>query len=444
MSEHEFRPIASGSVAGFLDGAVRAHRSPLAGLTEAERSVAVARLPEGRRATLARHEARVAAAAELMGDLVAGRAPAFLFREAIAPSSPETARLIEANYPGILRRAGAHEVSWRGAGVALEEAMSVSDFPLLMGDVMDRSLLARFAEVPQVWRQYVDVGSPLTDFRTVRMLSTTGGNEAWETISDLEGITYTAIAESGITMEPALYGKAMRLSWRLMMNDDLDAFRVIPAALAQGGRRTLNKFATDLLFDASGPDASIFTTGKGNRLSGNPALSVTSLGAAIAALLAFTDSTGEPINVEGVRLVYGPGLHVTVQNLLNTLSYDATTSEGAATNRTIRVNNWLTTGITPVMDPYIPLVATTANAATSWIVTTNPSAGRPLARVRFLRGFESPALYQKAPNTQRVGGGLDADVGDFQSMASEFKGLMAFGGVAIEDKAGVASNWSGS
>jgi hypothetical protein len=430
MSEHEYQSVGP----GFLDGFSRVPRRRESRL-----------LTEAQRQASARHEARVAAAAELFTDLLSGSAPAYYFHEALRPSSPEMARLIEANYPGILRGAGAHEVSWRGAGM-LSEAMSVSDFPLLMGDVLDRALLARFADVPQVWRGYIDVGSPLRDFRDIRMLSTTGGNEAWDDISDLEGITYTSIAESGITMSPKLYGKAMRLSWRLMKNDDLDAFRLIPSVLAQGGRRTLNKFATDLLFDANGPDATIFTTAKGNRLTSNPALSVTSLGAAIAALLASTDSTGEPIDPgAGVRLVYPPGLHVTVQNILNSLSYDATTDQGAATNRTVRVDSsWLKTGIMPVMDPYIPIVASTANGATSWGVTTNPNVGRPLARIRFLQGFETPALYQKAPDTQRVGGGLDADVGAFDSMASEFKGLIAFGGVQIEDKAGVFSNGSGS
>jgi hypothetical protein len=429
MSEHEYRSVG----AGFLDGFSRVRRR------------SGRRLSEAQTATVARHEARVAAAAEFMNDLIGGRCPSYYLREVLAPSSPDVTRLIESNYPGLVRPAVLREGarSWDGSD-PLSETMSVSDFPLLMGDVMDRSLMARFAEVPQVWRQYIDVGSPLRDFRTIRMLSTTGGNEEYEEIAELEGVTYTAIAESGITMAPALYGKAIALAWRLMMNDDLDAFRVVPAVLAQGGRRTINKFATDLLFDASGPDATFFSAGNGNLITGNPALSVTSLGAAIAQLMSFTDASGEPIAVEGVRLIYGPGLHVTVQNLLNTLSYDATTDAGAATNRTIRVNNWLTTGIVPVMDPYIPLVATTANAATSWIVAAAPSASRPLARIRFLAGFETPALYQKAPNTQRVGGGLDPDVGDFQSMASEFKGLVAFAGATIEPKAGVASNGSGS
>jgi hypothetical protein len=429
MSEHEsFQPVASPR--DFLEGFSRIPRRRESRL-----------LSESRRAAVAHHEMRVASAAELFSDLLNGRAPAYLMREAIAPSTPELARLIESNYPGIIRSAGAHEIGWRGIG--FQEAMSVSDFPLLMGDVLDRMLLARFAEVPQVWRQYIDVGSPLRDFRNVRMLETTGGNEAYDEIADLEGLTYTTITEGGKTLSPKLYGKAIRLSWRLMQNDDLDAFRVAPTALAQGGRRTINKAATDLVFDANGPDATIFTTGKGNRLSGNPAFSITSLGAAITQLMSFTDSTGEPIAAEGVRVVYGPGLHVTVQNVLNALQVELAEA-GGSSNQKLTVRNWLNTGITPVMDPYIPLVATSANASTSWMVTTNPSSSRPLARMRFLQGFETPALYQKAPNTQRVGGGLDADIGDFQSMASEFKGLVAFGGVQIEDKAAVASNGSGS
>lgn len=430
MSE-QYQPIKTGSLSGFLDGfsRVRRHRS--------------GRISEAQQPAVQRHEARVASAVEFMADLVNGRASSYWLKEVLSPSSPEVTRLIESNYPGLVRPSIMREGIRIGDDL-LSESMSVSDFPLLMGDVLDRMTLQRFAEVPQVWRQYISVGSPLRDFRDIRMLETTGGNESWEVISELEGLTYTSIAESGLTMSPELYGKAIMLSWRLMMNDDLDAFRIIPDVLAQGGRRTINKFATDLLFDATGPDAAIFTTGKGNRLTSNPVLSVPSLAAAIAALLGFTDSTGEPISVEGVRLVYGPGLHVTVQNILNTLSYDATTDQGAAANRTIRVSNWLTAGITPVMDPYIPSVVTGGNAATSWMVTAAPNASRPLAQIRFLAGFEQPALFQKVPNTQRVGGGLDSNVGDFQSMASEFKGLVAFGGVAIESKAGVASNGSGS
>jgi hypothetical protein len=426
MSAEAYTPVKSGP--DFLNGFGRVRRPP-------------ARLTEAQRARWEAREARIAAAAEFVADLISGAARAYYLREAVAPSSPEMVRVLESNYPGLLSRAVVAE-SQRG-GVALDEAMSVSDFPLLMGDVLDRSLLQRFAAVPQVWRQYIGVGAPLRDFRTIRMLETTGGNDVYDAISDLEGLTYTTIAEGQHTMAPALYGKAMRLSWRLMQNDDLDAFSIIPRALAQGGARTINQAATDILFDSTGPDASIFTTGKGNRLASNPALSITSLGAAVAALMGFTDSTGEPINVEGVRLVVGPGLYVTAQNILKQVAV-RTTIAGGVSGGEIETTNWLAQGITLVVDPYIPAIVTGGNAATTWLVTADPNVARPAAQVRFLQGFEQPALYQKAPNAQRIGGGLDADIGDFQSMASEFKGLVAFGTVQIEDKSAIGSNGSGS
>ena len=426
MSEHaqHYQPVGS----GFLDGFSRVPRRRAGRL-----------LSEAQQQAAARHEARVASAVELMSDLLHGRAPAYFLRETLAPSTPEMVRLIESNYPGLFRAASVHEVSWRGAGVGLQEAMSVSDFPLLVGDVLDRMLLQRFSEVPQVWREYISVGQPVRDFRDVRMIQTDGGDGQWSEISDLEGLTYTTISESGHTLRVALRGKALRLSWRLLMNDDLDAFAEIPAILGRGGRRTISRFATGLLFDANGPNASFFTVGNGNLITGEPPLSVTSLGDAIQQFAAFTDSEGEPILLEGMRLVHGPGLRVTVQNILNQLTVDLTEAGGTA-NRTVRVNNWLVSGLTAVEDPYIPIVASTANGATSWLLTTNPSTARPAARVRFLAGFEQPQLYTKAPNTQRVGGGLDDAVGDFQSMAQEFKGLVAFGGTTIEPKAALASN----
>lgn len=390
------------------------------------------------------HESRVASAAEFLSDLLNGSVRSYYLQEMLRPSSPDMARVIESNYPGLVRQMTVHESAVAAAtyGSDLVESMTTSDFPLLVGDVLDRMMLQRFAEVPQVWRQYISVGRPLRDFRTSRLLQTDGGDGQWDEITEEEGLGYTNISESGKTISAALYGKAIRLAWRLLINDDLDAFAEIPNILGRGGRRTISKYATDLLFDANGPDATFFSAGNGNLLTGNPDLAIDSLGTAIGQLAGFVDSEGEPIMVEGMRLVHGPGLRVTAQNLLNQLTVDLTAVGGVA-GQTVRVNNWIVQGLTAVEDPYIPIVATT-NGATSWLLTANPSSGRPAARMRFLAGFEQPALYQKAPNTMRVGGGLDEGVGDFNSMATEYKGLVAFGGATVEPKSAVGSNGSNS
>ena len=413
---------------GFLDGFSRVRRPRPSRL-----------LSESQRQGLALHESRVAAAAEFMSDLFNGRVPAYFLREAIAPSSPEMGRVINRNYPGLVRQLTAREAAAYGL-TDLAESHTISDFPLLMGDVLDRKLLERFREVPQVWRQYIRVGMPARDFRTARMITTDGGDGQWDEISDQEGLKYTTLTETGYTISPALYGKGLRLSYRLLLNDDLNAFAEIPAVLGRGGRRTIAKFATSLLFDASGPHASFFTVGNGNIVSGNPALSITSLSNALAMFLAFTDSVGEPIALEGVRLVYGPANEINVQNIMNTLTIEQTEAGGTSA-RVITVNNWLKVRIQPVLDHYVPIVA--SGATGSWALVADPSNGRPAAEMRFLAGFDEPVLYQKAPNTQRVSGGLDDSVGDFESMATEYKGLVGFGGTQMEPKAAVGSAGTG-
>ena len=433
MSDN-FNQIPGRDLGSFLQGFTRVPR-----LRESR-----AMTPQQRQMAQIR-EARVTVAAEFLSDLLTGETPAYWLRETLAPSSPAMAAAINEAYPGLIRRMTPAEANRAAAmyGADLAESMTTSDFPLLTGDVLDRMMLARFNEAPAVWRSYIGVGRPLRDFRTARMLQTDGGDGRWSEITEEDGLTYTTITESGHTISPALYGKGIRLSWRLLMNDDLGAFAEIPAVLGRGGRRTISRFATDLLFDANGPDATFISNGNGNLLASNPDLAIDSLATAIQTLAGFTDSEGEPIVVTGVRLVYGPGLRITAQNLMNQLSVEMTNAPGIS-GSTVIVNNWIVQGLTLVEDPYIPIICSTANGATSWLLAADPNGGRPAAQVRFLAGFDQPALYMRAPDTMRVGGGLDEMVGQFDSMSHEYKGLVAFGGVTIEPKSVVGSNGSNS
>jgi len=374
------------------------------------------------------HESRVASAAELIADMISGSAPAWALKEAIAPTDPSTAQAIERNYPGMMR---------------LQEAYTVSDFPNLMGDVLDRMLLARFREMPQGWRRYVKVRRPLRDFRTVRTMALDGGEGRYSEITDMDGLSYsTTLDEDAYSYTPSLYAKGIQLSFRAIMNDDLSAFDTIPDRLGRGGRRSIAHFVTDLLYDSNGPDATFFSSGNGNLLTGNPDLAIDALGTAFETLLGFTDADSEPILVEGVVLEYGPGLHVTVQNLLNQLTVDLTT-EGGVSGQTVRVNNWIVRNLEAVMNPYIPIVATT-NGATSWALYTRADSERPAAEVGFLAGFEEPQLYRKLSDTERVAGGIDQNMGDFDSMSQHYKGVLGYGGTTLDPKGAVASNGSNS
>ncbi len=377
-------------------------------------------------------EGKITAAIEFLGDVLMGRAPAWALKEALIPSwAGQSDLAIRNNYPELY---------------PVKEAYSTSDFPYLMGDVLDRMMLANFEALGHDWRSYCRVSRPLQDFRTVRRLALNGAEGQYTEIVEDEEITYTStLAEDNYTYSPTLYGKGVKLTFRAIMNDDLSAFDSIPERLGKGGRRTIEKFVTELFFDSNGPDATFFASGNGNILTApatNADLAIDALGAAFAQLLGFTDVDSEPILVEGVTLVYGPALHVTANNLINQLTVDIAEKGGIA-NQVVRVNNWIVRNITLVMNPYIPIVCTT-NGATTWALFANPSSGRPAGEMGFLTGFEQPVLYRKASNSMRISGGLDQAAGDFATMDQHYKGVLGMGGVVLEPQSAIGSNGSNS
>lgn len=372
-----------------------------------------------------KRQARVASAVALWSDLLNGRAPLWMLQEALAPQTPAAMQAIEANYPGLIR---------------VTESMTTSDFPYLTGDVLDRMLLARYREFPSPWRQFVKV-TTLRDFRTVDRYAADGLESPWNDVPERAEIEYGAMSETRYQYAPSKYAKGAKLSWEQIMNDDLGAFSEIPDRLARGGARTLNKFVTGLYVDSTGPHASLYDAAYSNVVTGNPALSVTALGTAFGILGGQTDSGGDPIYVEEAVLVVPPTLRVTAQNIMNQIMVESTAGE---TNRTVVVNNWIVGNLQMVVDPYIPIVASSSNGSTSWFLFANPALGRPALEVGFLRGFAEPVLYQKLANTARVGGGIDQMAGDFGTMSQEYKGVIAFGGTRLDPKCTVASEGDGS
>ncbi len=378
----------------------------------------------GQQSVNAAHTARVAEAARFMADVLGGQTPVYIYEEVTKGfTHPMQRRIVESTYP-----------------LLIHESHSVSDFPLLMGDVMDRMMLAAFRERSGAWRQYIREGRALRDFRNVRRIKIDGGDGQYDKMTENGGLKYTSFDETGYVYAPDLYGKGFKFSFRNSVNDDLGAFEEIPNILGRGGRRTLAKFAAGLLFDTNGVSATLVSNGNGNRISGDPAFSIAALGTGLAQLAGFTDSEGEPITVEGVRLVHGPGIMVDVNNVLNQLTVDVTGSGGTST-QAVRVNNWIVSGLTTVMEPYAPLIAT--NAPNAWALVADPNVNRPAAEVSGLAGFVEPQLFMKMSNTTNLSGAPQNGLGDFYSMATEYKGLIGFGGTTMEPKSLVGSNGTG-
>lgn len=334
----------------------------------------------------------------------------------------------------------------------LREAMTTSDFTNLFADVLDRQLLGSYMETPPVWQSFAR-RSTVADFRSVKRFAVDGAEGALPQVGQREEYPEAALSDSVDSYSVGKYGRRVDLSWEAMVNDDLDAFRSIPGRLARAARRTENKFATQLYVDANGPHASLYTSGNKNQIvtangasADDPKLSIAALRDAMTVLSKMVDADGEPITVDAITLVVPPALEVTAENILNATELWVSTDGGNSTQQ-VHVANWMRNRMTLQIDPYIPIIASTANGGTSWFLFANPNTGRPALEVGFLRGYETPGLYERVSNARAVGGAAEA-IGAFEDDSMAWKVRHVVGGARLTNtggaKATVASKGTGT
>jgi hypothetical protein len=340
---------------------------------------------------------------------------------------------------------GSHQDVYR-----LKEAMTTSDFPYLFGDIIDRQLLANYLETAATYRNWCRIAQ-VADFRTVKRFAINGSEAVLAQVEQQGEYPESKLSDLLYSYAVAKYGRSIPFAWEAMVNDDLDALKDIPARFGKAARRSEEKFATGLMFDANGPHASFYTAGNKNKivtgngaLTNNPALSIAGLQDGFTVLVNMKDTEGEPIVVEAVELVVPPALEVTAMNILNATELWLNDA-GGATNQQVHTVNWMKNRVHLNVDAYIPIVASSANGSTSWTLTANPGSQRPAFEIGFLRGHPEPEVFMKEPNAVRVGGGgvVNPLDGDFDTDSLRYKVRHVFGGTREDYRMSVASNGTG-
>ena len=399
------------------------------------------------------HNRRVTEAARLFSAVINGQEDPFLLREAMWPKHDFAVVHLMEKYPGIYGNA----FTDRGR-IGLRETMSVSDYTALTVDVLDRMFYGYYNVTPVPNKPLVKQ-HPLRDFRTVKRFLEDGATTPLAIVKNGSPVPERAIGpETVITYYPDLYAANARINWRAIINDDLGIFQDLPKKLNIAALRAIQQFITGLYVSASGLNTNLYKAGFTNQItiangaaSNNPALSIQGLQDAFKVLAKMLDADGQPIVLNGsLYLWYGPALVATANNLMNLIQSYTQVEGGTGNaqgfpNQFANVNNWVVRNMIPIMDQYIPIVCTTATTQnTLWGLTYDPNAqNRPSLEMGFLTGFDTPQLYQKMPNTMRIGGGVDPTLGDFRSMDQELKIITVFGGTQVDGRSTVGSTGRG-
>lgn len=358
-----------------------------------------------------------------------------------------------------------------GAPVAmgrLREAVSSGDFPLLFQSISQASMLGQYADLPQQWPTF-SVRTTVPDFRPARMVR-------WDTVAgQSQAPDYNGGAERHVRALPRIpelteyptfnlttegtdyfvnkYGARFPFSWEAFMNDELRVLTQLPTEMARWARDTEDVLTTGVLATSTGPNADFFNTTEnfgpsapaGNYIDGNPALSLDTLERAIYEI-GQRQVAGRQVRVQNFVLLVPPSLALTAQEIAQGTTYlrVRTASDGSEIRQ--NVSSPIAGRFTVVESPWLPLIDTSANAATTWYLV--PAGGQtergPAIVTAFLRGHETPEVRVMGDTGRAIGGGeINAFEGSFSHDDIQYRVRSIIGAAGIDASAVAVSLGTG-
>lgn len=186
-----------------------------------------------------------------------GVAQALMARAAVAGAKQDSANPFRGTTLLELAKASAQQAGFRTDGkdsmqvVAAAFTQTTSDFPVLMENVMHKTLLASYAIVADTWREFCAVGS-VSDFR-IHNRYRVGSLGNLPVVQDGAEYTYKPIPDGEkSTIAVDTKGYIIALTRQAIINDDLGAFVGLANSLGRAAARTIEQSVYNLLAENSG------------------------------------------------------------------------------------------------------------------------------------------------------------------------------------------------
>jgi hypothetical protein len=350
----------------------------------------------------------------------------------------------------------------------LREAVASGDFPLLFQSISQASMLGQYAELPQQWPTF-SVRTTVPDFRPARMVRWDavmgqsasaeygGGAErhvrALPRIPELTEYPTFNLTTEGSDYFVNKYGARFPFSWEAFMNDELRVLSQLPTEMARWARDTEDVLTTGVLATSSGPNPDFFNHSEdfgghapaGNYIPGNPGLSLDALEHAIN-YIGMRTVAGRQVRVQNFVLLVPPSLALAAQEIAQGTTYlrVRTTADGSEIRQ--NVSSPVAGRFTVVESPWLPLIDTSANAATTWYLV--PAGGQtdrgPAIVTAFLRGHDVPEVRVMGNTGQALGGGdISAFEGSFSHDDVQYRVRSIIGAAGIDASAVAVSLGTG-
>jgi len=266
--------------------------------------------------------------------------------------------------------------------VASAFTQSTSDFPILLENVMHKTLQSAYATQPLTWNRFCATGS-VSDFRAHNRYRL-GSFGNLDTVTELGEFTHKAIPDGEkASISIGTKGNIINLSRQAVINDDLGAFVGLAAMLGRAAARSVESdvYALLALNSGLGPTMgdtkTLFHADHGNIGTG-AAISVASIDSDTVLMSQQKDISGNDyLALTPSVLLIASGLLSTAR-VINQAVYDPDTA-----NKLQRPN--------AVVGTYSDIVGTPRMSGTRRYSFADPSVA-PVIEVAFLDGASAPFI----------------------------------------------------
>ncbi len=267
--------------------------------------------------------------------------------------------------------------------VAAAFTQSGSDFPILLENVMHKTLLGAYAIQPDTWTLFVARGQ-VSDFRAHSRyrVGSLSNLEAKNELGEYRNKTIPDGEKASITA--GTKGNIINIGREAVINDDLGALTGLSQSLGRAAKRTVEAdvYATLALNGGLGPlladGKTLFHADHGNIATTAGAPTVAVFEAARVQLAAQKDVTGNEFLDLQPEIWLGPNSLVGQAKVVNDSTYDPD-----ANNKLQRAN--IAAGMVQT------IVGTPRLTGASWYFFANKDAA-PVIEVAFLDGIDTPYL----------------------------------------------------
>jgi hypothetical protein len=259
----------------------------------------------------------------------------------------------------------------------LARAFTNSDLPILLGNIMSKSLRQGYDTVARDFER-VFRRTTLNDFKLHNSILFSGAS-AFGKVNEHGEFPYGQMAESKEAYKLETYGEIIAYTRQAMINDDLAGLTRVPAALGRAAAILENETIWGLL--AANPVMSdgvaVFNATHANQSGTAGAISATTVGAGVAAMRAQTGLDGKKIAVRPAFMIVSADKQVEAEQYLNATTVPTKPSD-----------------VTPPSHRSLELVSTEWLSGNPWYLAGGPNSDS--IEYAYLSGQEG--LYTESRN----------------------------------------------